>query len=120
LTDLLAGLAANSIGSFVKGFTPQRASVAGLLTTDILAKPATIQRTSGEVRFVLFRKWDRRYSIASAARTELPRVRLTPRGCSLTLNRQRSGSLFRAFACARRSEGSERGCLPNAKSPAAF
>ena len=41
---------------------------------------ATIQRTSGEVRFVLFRKWDRHYSIASAARTELPRVRLTPRG----------------------------------------
>ena len=39
---------------------------------------ATIQRTSGEVRFVLFRKWDRHYSIASAART-VPRVRLTPR-----------------------------------------
>src|SRR4051794_16228326 len=39
LTDLLAGLAANSIGSFVKGFTPLRASVAGLLTTDIFAKP---------------------------------------------------------------------------------
>src|SRR5665647_2624131 len=39
LTDLLAGLAANSIGSFVKGFTPLRASVAGLFTTDILAKP---------------------------------------------------------------------------------
>jgi hypothetical protein len=35
-----------------------------------------------------------------------------PGGCSPTLNRQRSGSLFRAFACARRSEGSERGCLP--------
>ena len=45
---------------------------------------------------MLFRKWDRHYSIASAARTELPRVRLTPRGCLLTLNRQRSGSLFRA------------------------
>src|SRR5216683_1603105 len=59
---------------------------------------ATIQRTSGEVRFVLFRKWERHYSIASAARTELPRVRLTPRGCLLTLSRQRSGSLFRAFA----------------------
>src|SRR5271165_4479261 len=39
LTDLLAGLAANSIGSFVKGFTPLRASVAGLFTTDILTKP---------------------------------------------------------------------------------
>src|SRR6202166_5333842 len=39
LTDLLAGLAANSIGSFVKGFTPLRASGAGLFTTDILAKP---------------------------------------------------------------------------------
>jgi hypothetical protein len=38
---------------------------------------------------VLFRKWDRYYSIASAARTELPRVRLTPRGCLLTLKRQR-------------------------------
>src|ERR1700736_5796726 len=58
---------------------------------------ATIQRTSGEVRFVLFRKWDRHYSIASAART-VPRVRLTPRACLLTLNRQRSGSVFRAFA----------------------
>ena len=46
---------------------------------------------------MLFRKWDRHYSIASAART-VPRVRLTPRGCLLTLNRQRSGSLFRAFA----------------------
>src|SRR3981189_646693 len=33
---------------------------------------ATIQRTSGEVRFVLFRKWDRHYSIASAARTVPP------------------------------------------------
>ena len=41
LTDLLAGLAANSIGSFVKGFTPLRASVAGLFTTDILTKPGT-------------------------------------------------------------------------------
>src|SRR6059058_5840736 len=39
LTDLLAGLAANSIGSFVKGFTPLRASVPGLFTTDILTKP---------------------------------------------------------------------------------
>ena len=39
LTDLLAGLAANSIGSFVNGFTPLRASVAGLFTTDILTKP---------------------------------------------------------------------------------
>jgi hypothetical protein len=39
LTDLLAGLAANSIGSFVKGFIPLRASVADLFTTDILAKP---------------------------------------------------------------------------------
>jgi hypothetical protein len=39
LTDLLAGLAANSIGSFVKGFTPLRASVAGLFTTAILTKP---------------------------------------------------------------------------------
>src|SRR5438477_5360528 len=39
LTDLLAGFAANSIGSFVKGFTPLRASVAGLCTTDIFAKP---------------------------------------------------------------------------------
>jgi hypothetical protein len=39
LTGLLAGLAANSMGSFVKGFTPLRASVAGLCTTDILAKP---------------------------------------------------------------------------------
>ena len=39
LTDLLAGLAANSMGSFVKGFTPLRASVASLCTTDILAKP---------------------------------------------------------------------------------
>src|SRR6478752_401927 len=39
LTDLLAGLAANSIGSFVKGFTPLRASIAGLFTTDILTKP---------------------------------------------------------------------------------
>lgn len=39
LTDLLAGLAANCMGSFVKGFTPLRASVAGLCTTDILAKP---------------------------------------------------------------------------------
>lgn len=39
LTDLLAGLAANSIGSLVKGLTPLRASVAGLFTTDILAKP---------------------------------------------------------------------------------
>jgi hypothetical protein len=38
LTDLLAGLAANSMGSFVKGFTPLRASVASLCTTDILAK----------------------------------------------------------------------------------
>src|ERR1700676_2008061 len=38
-TELLAGLAGNSIGSFVKGFTPLRASVAGLLTTDILTKP---------------------------------------------------------------------------------
>lgn len=38
LTDLLAGLAANSIGSFVKGLTPLRASVAGLFTTDILTK----------------------------------------------------------------------------------
>jgi hypothetical protein len=38
LTDLLAGLAANSIGSFVKGFTPLRASIAGLFTTDILTK----------------------------------------------------------------------------------
>ena len=36
---------------------------------------------------MLFRKWDRHYSIASAART-VPRVRLT----------QRPGSLFRAFA----------------------
>jgi hypothetical protein len=35
LADLLAGLAANSIGSFVEGFTPLRASVAGLFTTDI-------------------------------------------------------------------------------------
>jgi hypothetical protein len=35
------------------------------------------------------------YSIASAART-VPRVRLTPRGCLLTLYRQRSDSLFRA------------------------
>jgi hypothetical protein len=35
-------------------------------------------------------------------------------------NRQRSGSLFRAFACARRSEGSERGCIPNAKSRGGF
>src|SRR3954452_15561736 len=41
LTDLLAGLAANSIGSFVKGFTPLRASVAGLFTIDILTKPGT-------------------------------------------------------------------------------
>src|ERR1700731_4896957 len=39
LTDLLAGLAANSIGSFVKGLIPLRASVAGLFTTDILTKP---------------------------------------------------------------------------------
>jgi hypothetical protein len=39
LTDLLAGLAANSIGSFVKGFTPLRASVAGLFTTDIQPRP---------------------------------------------------------------------------------
>src|ERR1700687_1160578 len=39
LTDLLAGLAPNSIGSFVKGFTPLRASGAGWFTTDILAKP---------------------------------------------------------------------------------
>jgi hypothetical protein len=39
LTDLLAGLAANSMGSFVKGFTPLRASVAGLFTTDILTNP---------------------------------------------------------------------------------
>lgn len=39
LTDLLAGLAANCIGSFVKGLTPMRASVAGLFTTDILTKP---------------------------------------------------------------------------------
>lgn len=39
LTDLLAGLAANSIGSLVKGLTPLRASVAGLFTADILAKP---------------------------------------------------------------------------------
>src|SRR5881394_1348975 len=37
LTDSLAGLA--SMGSFVKGLTPLRASVAGLFTTDILAKP---------------------------------------------------------------------------------
>src|SRR6267154_6732594 len=29
LTDLLAGLAANCMGSFVNGFTPLRASVAG-------------------------------------------------------------------------------------------
>ena len=34
------------------------------------------------------------YSIASAARI-VPRVRLISRGCLLTLNRQRSGSLFR-------------------------
>jgi hypothetical protein len=68
----------------------------GLPVSCLLSPPiATIQRTSGEVRFVLFRKWDRHYSIASAART-VPRVRLTPRGCLLTLNRQRSGSLFRA------------------------
>ena len=40
---------------------------------------------------------DRHYSIASAART-VPRIRLTPRDCLLTLNRQRSGSLFRTFA----------------------
>src|SRR5260370_28574516 len=39
LTDLLAGLAANSIGSFVKRFTPLPASVAGLFTTDILTNP---------------------------------------------------------------------------------
>ena len=39
LTVLLAGLAANSIGSFVNGLMPLRASVAGLLTTDILTKP---------------------------------------------------------------------------------
>jgi hypothetical protein len=39
---------------------------------------------------VLFRKWDRHYSIASAART-VPRVRLTPPGL-LT----HPGSLFRA------------------------
>src|SRR5215207_5347211 len=39
LTDLLAGLAANCIGSLVKGLMPLRASVAGLFTTDILAKP---------------------------------------------------------------------------------
>ena len=39
LTDLLAGLAANSIGSFVNGLMPLRASVAGLFTTDILTKP---------------------------------------------------------------------------------
>src|SRR3981189_2946906 len=39
LTDLLAGLAANSIGSFLKGFKPLRASVAGFVTTDILTKP---------------------------------------------------------------------------------
>src|SRR5205807_1577981 len=39
LTDLLAGFAANCIGSLVKGLTPMRASVAGLLTTDIFTKP---------------------------------------------------------------------------------
>jgi hypothetical protein len=39
LTVLLAGFAANSMGSFVKGFTPLRASVAGLLTTVIFTKP---------------------------------------------------------------------------------
>src|ERR1700730_18187049 len=39
LTDLLAGFAANCIGSLVKGLTPMRASVAGLFTTDIFAKP---------------------------------------------------------------------------------
>ena len=41
LTDLLAGFAANCIGSLVKGLTPMRASVAGLLTTDIFTKPGT-------------------------------------------------------------------------------
>lgn len=52
------------------------ASSRGLPASCLLSPPiATIQRTSGEVRFVLFRKWDRHYSIASAARTELPRVR---------------------------------------------
>src|SRR6266481_627795 len=39
LTVLLAGLAANSIGSLVNGLMPLRASVAGLLTTDIFTKP---------------------------------------------------------------------------------
>src|SRR5260370_38947162 len=39
LTVLLAGLAANSIGSFVNGLMPLRASVAGLLTTDNFTKP---------------------------------------------------------------------------------
>ena len=39
LTDLLAGFAANCIGSLVKGLTPMRASVAGLFTTDIFTKP---------------------------------------------------------------------------------
>jgi hypothetical protein len=64
-----------------------------------------------------FRKWDRHYLIASAAHPSCPGFF---RGCSLTHNRQRSGSLFRAFAWARRSEGSERGCLPNAKSRGGF
>jgi len=36
---LLAGLAANCIGSLVKGLMPMRASVAGLFTTDIFTKP---------------------------------------------------------------------------------
>ena len=38
MTVLLAGLAANSIGSLVKGLMPLRASVAGLLTSGYLDK----------------------------------------------------------------------------------
>src|SRR4029077_21134440 len=48
LTDLLAGLAANSMGSFVKAFTPLRASVAGLFTIDILTKPGMTNSPVGD------------------------------------------------------------------------
>ena len=52
MTDLLAGLAANSIGAFVKGFTPLRASVAGLFTTRHLDE-ARNDELAGFIQFVI-------------------------------------------------------------------
>jgi hypothetical protein len=50
LTALLAGFAANSMGSFVKGLTPLRASVVGLFTTDILTKPGMTHSVDGAIQ----------------------------------------------------------------------